>query len=72
MSPTRLAGIGVVLERRHEHVAAGGADADDLAVAEAGEEGADHGPDAAAIRKLELPRGGHGASPTATSRDRAK
>ena len=67
-----LAGLGVVLERRHEHPPAGGAHADDLAVAQAGEERTDHRPDAAPVRELQLPRGRHGQCVTARRRVRAK
>ena len=57
----RLAGVGVVLERRDEHPPGGGAAADAPAVAQPGEERADHRADAAAVRELHgergLPRG---------------
>ena len=67
-----LAGLGVVLERRHQHPAAGGAHADDSAIAQAGEERADHRADAAPVRELELPRGRHAVSVTARRRVRAR
>ena len=50
-------GLGVVFERRTDHSAVACADADDLAVAQSGQEGADDRPDAPSIRKLELPGG---------------
>ena len=68
----RFAGLGVVLERRHQHPPARGAHADHPALAEAGEERTDHGADAAPVGKLELPSGRHGGSPTARHRARAR
>ena len=55
----RVARVGVVLERRDEHAARGGADAEHAPVPEAAEERADDGPDAAPVREFELPGRSH-------------
>ena len=55
----RVAGVRVVLERRHEHAARGGADTEHAPVPEGAEERADDGPDAAPVGEFELPGGSH-------------
>ena len=65
----RLAGVRVVLERRHEHLAVAAAHADDPVLAQAREKRADDRSDRARVRELERALGDSGHAREAKARN---